>query len=274
MPISSDCGTVCLGSTCGDFYGKLACSHLALLGCGSGCRGCCSLTLHERLWPPPIAPPGSMSGVYQSPAAPLPPSSPPPASFLPPPLGPEATDGVQDGAPRGELPGLHPGMHSTTGVKVDGGGDAPVGHLTDSATSLDHPRAAAAAPHSSAIVGLSIVVVLGGVLAAVATARARRHAGGRLPVQTRHSRAEIDMGRLITDGSEPTDDAELDQPQSLPETVPVDMQPAWQWADASDEVDLGDLVLGIDPFEAHALPPPARFAAQEQPRTPTRLYLD
>ena len=82
------------------------------------------------------------------------------------------------------------------------------------------------------------------------------------------------MGRLITDGSELTDDAELDQPQSLPETVPVDMQPAGQWADASDEVDLGDLVLGIDPFEAHRLPPPARFAAQEQPRTPTRLYLD
>ena len=153
VPISSDCGTVCLGSTCGDFYGKLTCSHLAILGCGSGCRGCCSLTLHERLWPPPIAPPGSMSGVvYRSPAAPLPPSSSPPAPFLPPPLAPKATDGVQDGAPRGELPGLHPDMHSTTGVKVDGGGDATAEHLTDSATSLDHPRAAAAAPHSLSLI--------------------------------------------------------------------------------------------------------------------------
>ena len=135
---------------------------------------------------------------------------------------------------------------------MDGGGDATVEHLSDSATSLDHPRAAAAAPHSSAIVGLSIVAVLGGVLAAVATARARLRAGGRLPVQTRALGVEIDMGRLVTDGSEPTDDAELDQPQSLPETVPVDM----------------------DPFEAHRLPPPARFAALESPRTPTRLYLD
>lgn len=131
--------------------------------------------------------------------------------------------------------------------------DAAVGHLTDSTTHLDNPRAAAAAPHTSAIVGLSILAVLGGVLLAEGIARARRR--GRLPVQTRALSVEIDMGRLVTDGSEPADDAELDQPRPLPDET------------------TGTLV-DTDPFEMHRLPPPARFAMADQPSTPTRLYLD